>query len=84
MYKILGIMFLSAMIYMIVPASKSEARITCTPPDFFGNQTCTNSSTGGSITQKPKDFFGNDVYQDNRTGRQTKCKKDFFGNYVCD
>jgi hypothetical protein len=83
MYRILGIMFLSAMIYMIVPASKSEARITCTPPDFWGNQTCTNDS-GGSVTQKPKDVFGNDVYQDNRTGRQIKCKKDFFGNYVCD
>ena len=84
MYKIIGIIFLSGLIYVTIPASKSEARITCTPPDFFGNKTCTDSDSGSSITQKRPDFFGNDVFQDNRTGKQTRCKKDFFGNYVCD
>ena len=83
MYRFIGITFLSALIYIFIPVSKGEAQIRCTPPDFFGNKTCTDSNTGSSITKKPRDFFGNDVYQNNRTGKQTRCKKDFFGNYVC-
>ena len=84
MKKIIGIMFLSAMIYISIPDSISEARITCTPRDIFGNQTCTDSSSGSSITKQDRDVFGNDVYRDNRTGKTTRCKRDVFGNYVCD
>jgi len=84
MNKIIGIMFLSAMIYMIIPISMTEARITCTPKNIFGESTCTDSSTGSSITKQEKDIFGNDVYRDNRSGKTTRCKKDIFGNYVCD
>jgi len=42
MNKIIGIMFLSAMIYMIIPISMTEARITCTPKNIFGESTCTD------------------------------------------
>ena len=83
MHKILGIMFLSAMIYMIVPVSKSEAGMKCTPKDIFGNQTCT-SDDGYSVTKERKDIFGDDVYRNNKTGKVSKCRTDLFGNYVCD
>ena len=83
MYKFIKIIFFASMMYIFVPVLKSEAQIVCTPTYFFGNKTCTNSSTGSSITQKKQDFFGNDIFQNNKTGQQTRCKKDFFGNYVC-
>jgi len=83
MYKIISIMFLSAMIYITVPASKSEARMICTPKDWQGNQTCTDSS-GGSITKERPDWQGNDIYRDNKSGKISRCKKDWQGNYVCD
>ena len=83
MYKLIGAMLLSAIIYMVIPVSKSEAGTKCTPPDIFGNQTCTDDS-GRSVTKEKTNIFGDDVYRDNRTGKTTKCRKDIWGNYVCD
>ena len=84
MYKLIIIMFLSAMIYMIVPTSKSEAETICGPKDIFGNETCTYDNGGGSVTKERPNIFGNDVYRDNKTGKTTTCRKDMFGNTVCD
>jgi len=82
MNKIIGFMFLSAMIYMVIPALTSEAGMRCTT-DFFGKTRCTDYESGLDVTQD-QDFFGDDVYRDNNTGQTWKCRTDFFGDYVCD
>ena len=80
MYKILGIMFLSAMIYMIVPASKSEARTVCYK-NALGQTVC-NDDSGNTMTGQ-RDAMGQDVWNDNR-GRQTRCYYNALRQYVCD
>jgi hypothetical protein len=80
MYKIIGIMFLSAMIYMIVPVSKSEAETRCSK-DMWGNVQCSDSY--GNSSSINKDMWGNTVIRDNRSGKETKCSKDMWGNVVC-
>lgn len=81
MYKIIGIMFLSAIIYMIVPASKSEARTECYK-DVFGKIQCSDDRGGSSTLDR--DVFGNDRIRDNKTGKTTTCRTNVFGKYVCD
>jgi hypothetical protein len=80
MHKIIRIIFLSAMIYIIVPASESEARTECYK-DVFGKIQCSDNK-GGSTTIE-RDVFGNDRVRDNKTGKTTTCYTDVFGKYIC-
>ena len=80
MNKIILVMFLSAMIYMIAPVSKSEARSECYK-DVFGKIQCSDDR-GGSKTLD-RDVFGNDRIRDNKSGKTTTCYTDVFGKYVC-
>jgi hypothetical protein len=80
MYKIIAIMFLSAMIYMTVPASKSEARTVCSK-NALGQTVCTDDS-GNTMTGQ-RNVLGQDVWNDNR-GKQTRCYYNALRQYVCD
>ncbi len=80
MYKILGIMFLSAMIYMIVPASKSEA-ITVCYKNALGQTVCNDDS--GSTWTGQRNALGQDVWNNN-SGKQVRCYYNALRQYVCD
>ena len=80
MYKILGIMFLSAMIYMIVPASKSEARTVCYK-NALGQTVCNDDS--GSTWTGQRNALGQDVWNNN-SGKQVRCYYNGMRQYVCD
>lgn len=81
MYKILGIMFFSAMIYMIVPASKSEARTVCSK-NGLGQTVCTDDGSGQTWTGQ-KNGMGQDVWNNN-SGKQVRCYYNGMRQYVCD
>ncbi len=80
MHKIIGITFLSAMIYMIVPASKSEARTVCYK-NALGQTVCNDDS--GSTWTGQRNALGQDVWNNN-SGKQVRCYYNALRQYVCD
>jgi hypothetical protein len=79
MYKLIGIMFLSAIIYLIVPVSKSEAQSECYK-NTSGNTTCRDSY--GNKSERYKDNDGNDKTRYPNGSTQT-CYWSTSGTYVC-
>ena len=79
MYKLIGIIFLSAMIYLIVPVSKSEAGSECYK-NTNGNITCVDDY--GRKSERYSDNDGNDKTRYPNGSTQT-CYWSTSGTYVC-